>query len=1050
MSKFNLDGQDAIKTIRTLIAEVENLKTSMKNINKANASSFDTLEAGLKSTRDKVGLLTNKLNHLEAILKKNASANNADSKATDKNASSKKNLKKQVEEATKSLNKQEKEVKKSSKGFAALSSSVGNLIKAFGIIKGAQMFIDISKNIYENIKTFDSLNFAMEKITKTTQNYENSQRFIIQLTKDFGVELVPTTERWIKFLAAAEQSGLSLKSTEDIFRSMTKAASVLGLQTDEMTQVYLALEQMLSKGKITTEELRRQLGERLPGAMGIMAASMGKTIPELDKMMKLGQVLSAEVLPDFAKAVEVAYGIENVDRVETITAAQNRLSAAWQSFVKSISEGDSIIKSVLNGIINGLTYIAEAFEYLAQNEEQRLRFRIAREEEAFRKSMEIDAQNLAAQQAGFKNRLDLIEQYENAKAKLQDAGNQKEKDEAQKLFDELSKIRVEVGKAANEAMVKDAAATLDDTKKMLEEARDVYDEFMEEMQKPARNIVASSGTQIGSTPPGGFRNLTKFGDEDEESLRAAVVIYESMYNVLRKIVQISDVNIINDEELKITQRELRIVKDLFLEIQEAISQQVKSGLEEQLKDEKKSIEERIELINKINDQEVFLARTALAIKQRDIEDSFKKEKESLEQSVNNGRLSREKYNEFIVKAEKEKNQKLEIAAIELQTKLDDIQSKSSGSLNKVSDDADAIGIDIIQDKYNKEIAKIKETYELSKKTNEDKEQMEKSLRDVSVQMANEIINAKIAILEASIKGASADEEWVQQVIRDINDLKAALEVVVPDENADKDAWVKYWDFILDYAREAVSAIGDIVDGVFESRIENINAEIQAEKDKYDALITLARDDDEERQTLERNKDARIKQLEKKRLKEEQKQARARKAFAIADIGIKTAQAIMGIWADFPKFDFGISAGVATALVSALGAAQIASVLAQPIPKYKDGTTVDKKHVGMINDGMWQEYVQRGGDILTTKTKDAIVGLQPGDIVYKNYDDMARKSSVFNSIVGGQYISQNDFNRYFLGMESAISRGFKNVKINNKNQISLSSNNNGYKEQMSYW
>ena len=103
------------------------------------------------------------------------------------------------------------------------------------------------------------------------------------LTESFGVSLVATTERWIKFKEAAQLSGLTLLQTEDIFRSMTKTSAVLGLNTDELKGIYLALEQMMSKGKVTTEELRRQLGERLPGAMGIMAKAVGVTIPNLIK-----------------------------------------------------------------------------------------------------------------------------------------------------------------------------------------------------------------------------------------------------------------------------------------------------------------------------------------------------------------------------------------------------------------------------------------------------------------------------------------------------------------------------------------------------------------------------------------------------------------------------------------------------------------------------------------------------------------------------------------------------------------------------------------------
>ena len=61
---------------------------------------------------------------------------------------------------------------------------------------------------------------------------------------------------------------------------------------------------------------------------------------ELDKMLKAGEVLSAEVLPKFARAVELAYDIENVERINTLVAAQNRLTKSWQLFIKNITEGD--------------------------------------------------------------------------------------------------------------------------------------------------------------------------------------------------------------------------------------------------------------------------------------------------------------------------------------------------------------------------------------------------------------------------------------------------------------------------------------------------------------------------------------------------------------------------------------------------------------------------------------------------------------------------------------------------------------------------------------
>ena len=158
---------------------------------------------------------------------------------------------------------------------------------------------------------------------------------------------------------AYASAGFTAAETQRIFGTMTKAAGVLGLKTDELTGIYLALEQMISKGKITTEELRRQLGERLPGAMDIMAKSMGVTTSELDKMMKKGEVLTKDVLPAFARQVEIAYGIESVTKVETLTAATTNLGNAWTELIAKLEGSEGGISSPLISVLNFITSIVE-------------------------------------------------------------------------------------------------------------------------------------------------------------------------------------------------------------------------------------------------------------------------------------------------------------------------------------------------------------------------------------------------------------------------------------------------------------------------------------------------------------------------------------------------------------------------------------------------------------------------------------------------------------------------------------------------------------------
>lgn len=74
------------------------------------------------------------------------------------------------------------------------------------------------------------------------------------------------------------------------------------------------------------------------------------------------------------------------------------------------------------------------------------------------------------------------------------------------------------------------------------------------------------------------------------------------------------------------------------------------------------------------------------------------------------------------------------------------------------------------------------------------------------------------------------------------------------------------------------------------------------------------------------------ELDKKKAEIEYKQAKRQKAMQVATIIMNTAQAIMGIWAQFPKADFGVTAAIMTGVVAGIGAAQLGLILAQPLPE----------------------------------------------------------------------------------------------------------------------
>ncbi len=84
-----------------------------------------------------------------------------------------------------------------------------------------------------------------------------------------------------------------------------------------------------------------------------------------------------------------------------------------------------------------------------------------------------------------------------------------------------------------------------------------------------------------------------------------------------------------------------------------------------------------------------------------------------------------------------------------------------------------------------------------------------------------------------------------------------------------------------------------------------------------------------------------KDLDQKKIEIETAQAKRQRVMAVANIIQSTAQAIIGVWRDVPKVDFGISAGILTGVVSALGALQMAAVLSAPMPGHEMGLYPDE-------------------------------------------------------------------------------------------------------------
>ena len=117
---------------------------------------------------------------------------------------------------------------------------------------------------------------------------------IKRVVSDFNVPLQEATTQFTRFVSSAKASGVGAEDIEKSFRGLIAANKALGGSQEQANGILLAATQIFGKGKTSAEELRGQIGERLPGAVAMFAKSMGLTTAELDKRLEEGTVSVAD------------------------------------------------------------------------------------------------------------------------------------------------------------------------------------------------------------------------------------------------------------------------------------------------------------------------------------------------------------------------------------------------------------------------------------------------------------------------------------------------------------------------------------------------------------------------------------------------------------------------------------------------------------------------------------------------------------------------------------------------------------------------------------
>ena len=194
--------------------------------------------------------------------------------------------------------------------------------------------------------------------------------------------------------------------------------------------------------------------------------------------------------------------------------------------------------------------------------------------------------------------------------------------------------------------------------------------------------------------------------------------------------------------------------------------------------------------------------------------------------------------------------------------------------------------------------------------------------------------------------------------------------------------------VKDLAFQLKDALVDFTNTIFDARIQRIDDDIKRSEEYYNKQLELAGDDQIQKDLITREAEKEREKLEAKKRKEQQKQAIFNKIANLATIVAQTALASITALGP-PPYGLGPIFGPALLpYIIGIGAVQAATVLAQPIPKYKHGRKGGKEEIAITGDGGVSEVItdKYGNNPRLTPNTPTLTYLKKDEQVHSSVDD----------------------------------------------------------------
>lgn len=247
---------------------------------------------------------------------------------------------------------------RSANPFATIAKSFKSIVNfavgfsAFNAIRtGILSFVEVATKI-------DQVALSLKTATGSSVAAEREFDRLVRTSERLAVPIFDTVKGYADFRIAAQATALSVNEINEAFDGFVIAGSGAQLPAEQFGGVMRAVTQIMSKGKVQAEELRGQLGDRLPGAFTLAAKSLGMTTAELDKALKKGEVSAETFVVAFSRMLKDTFGDAAYERINTFGGSIEDLKNAMKLFYMELA--NSGLKDLLISTFKGTAAVIRA------------------------------------------------------------------------------------------------------------------------------------------------------------------------------------------------------------------------------------------------------------------------------------------------------------------------------------------------------------------------------------------------------------------------------------------------------------------------------------------------------------------------------------------------------------------------------------------------------------------------------------------------------------------------------------------------------------------